>query len=112
MGRDARRPRVSWTQTPTADGPNIHLEVATLLSSRTKEGLVELALGGVRTQMDLDKAREVIGMLQGAVEAAISDMFLYRFLIAKIGLDEQRAAHALVEFRIMRQGGEETIYKQ
>jgi hypothetical protein len=40
------------------------ITVGTLLSSRTKEGRVELALNGELTQMDLDKAREVVGMLQ------------------------------------------------
>src|SRR6516165_2840434 len=44
-----------------------------VLSSRTKQGLVQMQLNDAVVQLDLDKAREVIQMLQTAVEAAISD---------------------------------------
>lgn len=86
------------------------ITVSTLLSSRTKEGRIDFTLNGELTQMDLDKAREVVGMLQGAIEAAISDELMYRFLVGKVGLEPDRAAAALVDFREMRQGSRETVY--
>lgn len=49
------------------------IEVGSILSSRTKQGMVELTINGERAQMDLDKAREVRDMLLGGIEAAITD---------------------------------------
>ena len=49
------------------------ITVSTILISRDKTGRIDFTLNGELTQMDLDKAREVIRMLQGAVEAKISD---------------------------------------
>ena len=86
------------------------ITVGTLLSSATKEGRVELALNGELTQMDLPKCREVIGMLQGAVEAAMSDEMLYRFLVDRIGLEPAKAAAALLDFRELRQGSRDRVY--
>jgi hypothetical protein len=67
-------------------------------------------MNGELTQMDLDKAREVVSMLQGAIEAAISDEFVYRFLTEKVGLKPEQAGAALVDFREMRQGSRDRVY--
>ncbi len=92
-------------------GPtNTDITVSTLLSSRTKEGRIDFTMNGELTQMDLDKAREVIGMLQGAVEAAISDELMYRFLTTRIGLAPEAAGAALVDFRELRQGSRDTVH--
>jgi hypothetical protein len=92
------------------DGPvNTEITVNTLLSSRTKQGRIDFAMNGELTQMDLDKAREVIGMLQHAVEAAISDELVYRFLTEKVGMDGNRASMALLDFRELRQGSRDTV---
>ena len=89
------------------------IEIGTILSMRTKQGMVELQLNGERTQMDLDKAREVRGMLDGAIEAAVSDQLLFAFLTSKkIGLPESAAAAALLDFRELRQGSRETVFPQ
>lgn len=85
------------------------IEVGTILSARTKQGMVELALNGEKAQMDLDKAREVLGMLSGAIEAAVSDGLIYAFLTTKIGLPEQAAVRALLDFRELRQGSRSTV---
>ena len=90
--------------------PGTDLTVTTLLSSRTHEGRVELQLNGELTQMDLDKAREVVGMLQSAIEAAMSDQMLWQFLTQKIGLKPEQAAGALLDFRELRQGSKERVY--
>lgn len=80
------------------------VEIGTLLSQRTREGLVEIAINGETTQMDVRKARDVCANLHGAIEAAISDQLIYAFLAEKVGLDPEQAARALVDFREMRQG--------
>lgn len=87
-----------------------NIEIGTLLSQRTKQGMVEVAVNGERTQMDLDKAREVRGMLDGAIEAAVSDQLLYAFLTTKIGLSDEAASMALLDFRELRQGSRSAVY--
>ena len=84
--------------------------VSTLLSSATKEGRVELTLNGELTQMDLPKAREIVGMLQEAIEAAASDQMIWVFLTKNVGLDPEKAAMALVDFREIRQGSRGLVH--
>ena len=86
------------------------ITVSTLLSARTKEGRIDLTLNGELTQMDLGKAREIVGMLQGAIEAAVSDELVYKFLTEKVGLEPDRAAAALIDFRELRQGSRGLVY--
>lgn len=86
------------------------LEIASILSHRTKEGLVELQLGEQRIQMDLAKAREVRGMLDGAIEAAVTDQLLFAFLRQQCDFTEGAAAAALLDFRELRQGSRSTVY--
>lgn len=90
--------------------PRDGITVGTLLSAATKEGRVELALNGEATQMDLAKAHEVVGMLQGAIEAAVSDQLLFAFLTTRIGLAPDKAAAALLDFRELRQGSRDTVH--
>ena len=85
------------------------ITVSTLLSSRTKEGRIDFTLNGELTQMDLDKAREVVSMLQSAIEAAISDEVVYRFLTEKVGMEPERASAALIDFRELRQGSRDLV---
>lgn len=93
------------------DGPaSTDITVNTLLSSRTKQGRIDFTMNGELTQMDLDKAREVVGMLQSAIEAAISDEFVYKFLTEKVGLKPELATVALLDFREMRQGSREIVH--
>ena len=88
------------------------VEIGTILSHRTKEGMVEFCLNGEKTQWDLAKAREIRAMLDGAIEAAVSDGLIYAFLTTKVGLSEDKAAAALLDFRELRQGSRETVYPQ
>jgi len=92
--------------------PNTTIEIATILSQRTKQGMVELTLNGEKTQMDLAKAREVLGMLSGAIEAAVSDTLIYQFFTESFGLDEEKAALVLLEFRELRQGSRSVVFPQ
>lgn len=88
------------------------VEIGTILSHRTKEGMVEFSLNGEKTQWDLAKAREIHGMLSQAIEAAVSDTLIHRFLVEKVGLSEDKAARALLDFRELRQGSRETVFPQ
>jgi hypothetical protein len=88
----------------------VNIEVASILSQRTKQGMVELTVNGEKIQMDLDKAREVLGMLSGAIEAAVSDGLVFAFLTTRVGLSEDAAGRALLEFRELRQGSRHVVY--
>lgn len=90
--------------------PETRIEVASILSQRTKTGMVELVMNGERAQMNLDKAREVRLMLDGAIEAAVSDTLIYKFLTEKVGLDEDKAGRVLLDFRELRQGSRSTVF--
>ena len=94
---------------PMEDGL-CHFEVATILSHRTKQGMVEMVLNREKTQMDIAKAKEIQGMLSMAIEAAISDTLIYQFLTQKVGLSEEKAGMALADFRELRQGSKESVY--
>lgn len=88
------------------------MEIGTILSHRTKEGIVEFSLNGEKTQWDVAKAREIVGILHTAIEAAISDTLIFQFLTTKIGLPEDTATAALLDFRELRQGSRWTVYPQ
>ena len=74
--------------------------------------MVELTVNGERTLLELPKAREVLSMLSGAIEAAVSDQLLYHFMTEKVGLDQERAAGVLLDFRELRQGSRRAVYPQ
>jgi|SRR5882762_5404326 len=80
------------------------LEIKTILSNRTKEGMIEFKLNNERSQWDIRKAKEICQMLHEAIEAAISDELIYKFMVTKVGLDEVRAVNVLADFRELRQG--------
>jgi hypothetical protein len=86
------------------------VEIATILSHRTKQGMVEFVLNGEKTQWDIAKAKEICEMLHGAIEAAVSDTLIYAFLTTKVGLSEEKASVALLDFRELRQGSRETVF--
>jgi hypothetical protein len=88
------------------------LVLTSLVSARTKRGMVEIAIEGIKTQVDITKAREIAAMLHGAIEAAISDELIMAFLTSKVGLDERAAGAALVDFRELRQGTRGTVFPQ
>jgi len=92
------------------DGAFSTIEIGTILSQRTKQGMVEFQLNGEKTLLDLPKAREVRAMLDGAIEAAVSDQLLFTFLTTRVGLSEDKAGAALLDFRELRQGSRAAVY--
>lgn len=96
------------------------VEIASILSHRTKQGLVEFLLvelnadkfpaQQIKAQWDLAKAREIHQMLGQAIEAAVSDTLIYAFLTQKVGLSDEKASMGLLEFRELRQGSKGVVY--
>lgn len=89
---------------------NRKIEIGSIYGAKTKEGLVELKIDDDAILLTKDKAREIRGMLDTAIESAVSDELLMRFLVGRIGMDERVAVHALKDFRIMRQGSAGVVY--
>jgi hypothetical protein len=85
------------------------VEVGTILSATHGHGRVEIQIGTEVAQWDIGDAKKVATMLNEAIEAAISDELIFKFLTLKVGIDAQRAASLLVEFRELRQGSKETV---
>lgn len=83
---------------------------STILSSRTHAGMIEFSLNETMSQWDLDKAREIHRMLGEAIEAAVSDTLIYQFLRQKIGLSDEAASRALLDFRELRQGSRDVVH--
>jgi len=86
------------------------LEIRSLCSAKTLEGRVSLVLNGKEiSQWDVRKAKEISQMLTEAIEAAISDELIVKFLIQKMGLDHDKAIYLLRDFRELRQGSKEVV---
>ena len=79
------------------------ITVSTVLSATTKQGKIEVTVNADVLQMDLEKAREVLALLQGAIEVATADELIYRFLTDNMAWDADRAGAALTDFRDLRQ---------
>lgn len=86
------------------------ITIGTLLSAKDSTGRIELAINGDITQMDVAKAREIALMLGQAIEAAISDEIMFKFLTERIGLEPTKASSALIYLREYRQGSPDRVY--
>lgn len=91
------------------DSDPVEVSFASIYGKNTKQGLVEMTVGTEKVQMDVRKAREVATMLTETIEAAISDELLVKFLTTRIGLPEETAIAALLDFREMRQGSRDVL---
>lgn len=89
-----------------------NIAFSTILSQRTKMGMIEFSLNNEMSQWDLDKAREIHRMLGEAIEAAVSDTLIFRFLTEKVALSEDKAAQLLLDFRELRQGSRDFVRPQ
>jgi hypothetical protein len=122
MGRESRRPRTAFTreiEIPAADEPGgglTRVELASMFGWNTKRGYVSLTVATdeatITTLIDISKAREIVGMWHGAIEAAISDELLFLFLTQNVGLGDEQAGRALLDFRKLRQGTTDVVYPQ
>ena len=89
--------------------PNI--EIGSILSSRTKEGKIDIRKDGEQVfQFDIAEAKRIHRMLGEAIEAAISDQIIYQFMKERIGMDDVKASMVLIDFRELRQGTKGILY--
>lgn len=89
------------------------LEIGTILSQRTKQGIVELKIDDqVIAQWDVAKAKEIHRMLGECIEAAITDQLIYDFFTKKVGFDDNKASRVLLDFRELRQGSRNPVFPQ
>ena len=89
---------------------NVAIEIGSIYGVKTGKGLVELKMNDVRTQMTVEKAREVSAMLIGAIESAITDELLVKYLTEKAGLDPDQVQAMLLDFRELKQGSRGVVY--
>jgi hypothetical protein len=87
----------------------IHIELASIFDDTTKKGFVEFKLNDTKVQMDLPTARGVLASFHQAIEAAVSDELMYLYLVKNVGLDDDAAGKALLEFRELRQGSRDAV---
>jgi hypothetical protein len=82
--------------------PELEVLVTSLLSHRTRQGIVSLKVGEFETQMPPAKARQIAGFLFEAAEAADSDALFWAWSTGTLGFDEEVAIQGLRSFRALR----------
>jgi uncharacterized protein involved in outer membrane biogenesis len=80
------------------------ITVSSMWGGKTQQPIVTVVLKDVMVQLSINEARDLAANLTGAVEAAISDGLIIRFLTEKVGLDNFKAVVLLKEFRQIRDG--------
>ena len=85
------------------------LEIGTIISSTHGRARVEVQIGTEVAQWDIGDAKKINAMLTEAIEAAISDELIMKFLTEKVGLPADKCARLLIEFRELRQGSKGTV---
>jgi len=85
------------------------IEMGTIISATTGRARIEFQVGGELVQLDVDKAREIAHGFTEAIEAAISDELIHKFLVEKVKLSPEKAAMLLVDFRELRQGSKKAV---
>jgi len=76
--------------------------VQSLISHRTQKPRIDIQLGELHTQMDADSAMDLATNIIEVAEGAYADAFIFNFLMEKIGVDQERAAMVIPEFRDYR----------
>jgi hypothetical protein len=80
-----------------------HFQIANIVSQRTGEGKLDVTWGDVPMQLDPVKAREIAWMLLEGASIAESEAAVVRFLKDRVGIDAERAAMVLQDFRRYRE---------
>lgn len=79
------------------------VQIDTLLSHRTKEGMVQIIWGREKSQLDPATARQLGMQLIEAAEAAETDEGMWRFAKDHLELGDTGAAQLIGSFRAFRQ---------
>lgn len=89
---------------------NDHVAISSGFGQKSQRGFVTLAVSGVATQMDTQKAQEIGLMLLQAAEAAQSDE-VFLLMLKELGIEAAQAqGHLLLKLREIRQGTRGTSY--
>lgn len=81
--------------------PMLEILVTSLLSHRTRQGIVSLKVGEREAQITPDKARQVARFLFECAEAADSDALFWAWF-GGMGFEEEVGIGALRQFRALR----------
>jgi hypothetical protein len=97
--RDGTKPQDVW--------------VTSLYGAATRQPIVEMTVDHKRVlACSPEKAREIASMLSEVSHAAEMDAFFFEFASEKLGVDEQRAAALMNEFRQWRNQRATTRFEQ
>ncbi len=80
-----------------------HVQIDTLLSHRTQQGMVQVIWGREKSQLDPATARQLGAQLLEAAEAAETDEGMWRFGKEHLEFDDAGAAQLMSAFRHFRQ---------
>lgn len=83
--------------------------IGTILRSQNGHGRIEICVGAEVLQVDVADARKLAASLNDAIEAAISDQLIFKFLTERCGVPAQKAAAGLLDFRKLRQGSRDAV---
>lgn len=87
--------------------PEVPFVVTSIFGTRTRQPIVGVRFGDVEYQIAPEEAKRLAFMLLEGAEASLQDANVYRFMKGTVGLDDQRAAQVLGEFRALRSAREE-----
>ena len=73
------------------------------------ESKINLVLNTEIAQVDVPKARRIVQILMQCIEAAVSDVMIYRFLTEKLQLEPTKAVSGLEMIREIRQASIEAV---
>jgi hypothetical protein len=78
------------------------IHITSLVSSRTKEGVVQLNWGDKKAQFSAEEARKHALRIIECAEAAETDAFIVDFFVKELNQEFNHAVRILVEFRAFR----------
>lgn len=83
--------------------PRDEILVESLVSSRTRKGMVQISWGDNRAQLTAEQARRHALLILEAAEAARSDELVFSLLTQKLGLPDAQAVAVIGSMREMRE---------
>lgn len=88
-------------------GVNVDMQDAEVLGPA-----IEIMSANVRLQLDAKSAQKVALNILGCVEAAISDVTVFKLLTEGLDIEPDRAARVLLDLRERRQGTRDVVFEQ
>lgn len=76
--------------------------ISSLISHRTQKPRIDIQVGEVHTQVDVDAAMDIAKNIIECAQGAYADGFIFHFLTEKLGQSESVGAQIIQDFRIYR----------